>query len=93
MARPAQCWRVHGVLSLTVDRSDPESIVISGEMRDGRAIWKLHFSKSFGWTPQSGEWPCEMVMLSDEPVPALVELEQGLLLPTHKSQRVLSGWS
>jgi len=61
-----------------------------GEMRDGLAIWKLHFGKPLGWTPQSGEWPCEMVMLSEETIPVLVELERGLLIPTRKSHKFFS---
>lgn len=83
--------RVHGVLHLTVDRSDSENVVISGDMREGGSVWKLHFGKPLGWTPQSGEWPCEMVMLDGETVPALVQLEQGLLFPIHGSGKVPSG--
>jgi hypothetical protein len=83
--------RIQGVLHLTVDRSDSESIVIEGDMRHGSTTWKLYFSRPFGWTPQSGDWACELVMLADEPTPALVELNQGLLLPTRKSHKVFSG--
>ncbi|GAB2499841.1 hypothetical protein GCM10027266_17900 [Arenimonas alkanexedens] len=81
--------RVKGLIKLTVDRSDSDSIVVAGEMRDGRTLWNLHFGRPFGWNPQSGEWPCEMVVLSDEKVPALVEFENGLLLPTRKSHRII----
>lgn len=83
--------RVQGLLKLTVDRSDSENVVIMGEMRDGLAIWKLHFGSPLGWTPQSGEWPCEMVMLSEETIPALVELKRGLLIPNGRSHKVFSG--
>lgn len=82
--------RVQGVLHLTVDSSDSENIVIAGSMQEGSATWKLHFGKPLGWTPQSGEWPCHLVMLADEPIPALVELDQGLLFPTRKSHKVFS---
>lgn len=82
--------RIHGVLHLVVDRSDSESVVITGEMRDGPALWTLHFGRPLGWTPQSGDWPCKLVMLSDEKVPALVELDQGLLIPTPESHKIIS---
>lgn len=61
--------------------------MISGEAREGNALWHLEFSKPIGWMPESGEWPCKMVMLSDDPIPALIELEQGLLIPTRRSRR------
>lgn len=79
--------RVQGILHLKVDCSDSENIVIEGSMQEGSTTWKLHFGKPLGWTPQSGEWPCHLVMLADEPVPALVELNQGLLFPTRKSHK------
>lgn len=79
--------RVQSSLKLIVDRTDSESVVISGEAHEGSAVWHLHFSKPIGWMPESGEWPCIIVMLSDEPVPALIELEGGLLVPTRRSRR------
>ena len=82
--------RVQGTIHLTVDRSDSENVLIEGSMQEGSATWKLHFGKPLGWTPQSGDWPCHLVMLADEPVPALVELSQGLLFPTLKSHKVFS---
>ncbi|RYG57911.1 MAG: hypothetical protein EON56_01285 [Alphaproteobacteria bacterium] len=81
--------RVRGVINLVVDRSDSENVLITGEMQEGSAVWTLHFGRPFGWTPQTGAWPCEMVLISDEPVPALVLMEHGLLLPTRKSQKNL----
>ena len=83
--------RVKGFIKLTVDRSDPESPTIVGRMKCGNAIWDLQFSKPIGWEPDSGDWPCEMVLLSGEPTPALVELEDGLLVPTRRSRRQLGG--
>lgn len=83
--------RVQSSLKLTVDRSDSDNVVISGEANEGRAVWHLQFSNPIGWVPESGEWPCKMVMLSDEPVPALIELEHGLLVPTRRSRRTLIG--
>ena len=83
--------RVKGFIKLTVDRSDAESPTIVGRMKDGNAIWDLQFSKPIGWEPDSGDWPCEMVLLSGEPTPALVELEDGLLVPTRRSRRHLGG--
>ncbi len=65
--------------------------MIVGDLREGSMVWELCFGRPLGWTPQSGEWPCEMVMLADEPVPALVQLKQGLLFPTHESRKVFSG--
>lgn len=79
--------RIQSSLKLTVDRTDSEYVVISGEAHDGHALWHLQFSKPIGWRPESGEWPCKMVMLSDDPVPALIELEHGLLVPTRRSRR------
>jgi hypothetical protein len=78
------------MLHLTVDRSDSENILIVGSLQEGSATWQLHFGKPMGWTPQSGEWPCHLVMLADDPIPALVELNQGLLFPTSKSHKVFS---
>ncbi len=83
--------RLESSIKLTVDRSDSENVAITGEIRQGRTTWKLHFGRPLGWNPQSGEWPCELIMLSDEAVPALVQLPQGLLLPTGRSHRVLGG--
>lgn len=83
--------RIPGVLHLTVDRSDSENLSIEGDIRQGVTTWKLHFSRPFGWTPQSGDWPCELIMLADDAIPALVQLEQGLLFPTPKSHKALSG--
>lgn len=83
--------RVQSSLKLTVDCVDSENVVISGEAHDGSAVWHLQFSKPIGWMPESGEWPCKMVMLSGEPVPALIELEHGLLVPTRRSRRTLGG--
>lgn len=82
--------RVQGILHLTVDRSDSENIMIVGSLQEGSATWQLHFGKPMGWAPQSGEWPCHLVMLADDPIPALVELNQGLLFPTSKSHKVFS---
>jgi len=81
---------VHGILHLVVDHSDTDNIVIEGTMQEGSAAWKLYFTKPLGWTPQSGEWPCHLVMLADDPVPALAQLNQGLLFPTRKSHKVFS---
>lgn len=83
--------RIQGVLHLTVNRSDSENLLIEGDIRQGPTTWKLHFSRPFGWTPQSGDWPCELVMLADDAIPALVELDQGLLFPTRKSHKTFSG--
>ena len=83
--------RIQSTVHLTVDRSDSENVLINGELRDGSFVWKLHFGNAFGWTPQTGVWPCEIVMLSDEPIPALVQLEHGLLFPTRKSRKVFRG--
>ena len=83
--------RIQSLVNLTVDRGDSENVVITGEIQDGSFVWKLHFGRAFGWTPQTGHWPCEMVMLSDGSIPALVQLEQGLLFPTRKSHKVFGG--
>ncbi|GAB2524363.1 hypothetical protein [Lysobacter humi (ex Lee et al. 2017)] len=83
--------RVKGVIKLTVERADTESPTIVGRMKDGNTIWDLQFSKPIGWEPDSGDWPCELVLLSGEPIPALVELTDGLLVPTRKSRRQLGG--
>lgn len=83
--------RIHGVLHLTVDRSDSENLLIEGYLRQGSTTWRLHFNRPFGWMPQSGDWPCELVMLAGEAIPSLVELDQGLLLPTRKSHKAFSG--
>jgi hypothetical protein len=79
--------RTQAVLNLTVDQSDSESLVISGEVVVGSTVWQLHFGRPLGWVPASGEWPCAVVMLDGEPLPALVELSQGLLFPTPKSRK------
>ena len=79
--------RVQGVLQLQVDASDSESIVYTGQMQEGGATWVLGFGNPMGWEPQAGDWPCELVFLSDQPVPALAMLEQGLLFPTATSRK------
>ena len=83
--------RIHGVLHLTVDRSDSENLLIEGYLQQGSTTWRLNFNRPFGWMPQSGDWPCELVMLAGETIPSLVELDQGLLLPTRKSHKDFSG--
>jgi hypothetical protein len=79
--------RSSGVLHLEVDRSDSENPSFSGAFRDGRATWNLEFGKPMGWSPQPGEWPCTLVFVSDEAVPALAILEEGLLFPSRRSRK------
>lgn len=80
--------RVPGILHLTIDRSDSENFVLTGEVSEGSTVWKLYFGRPLGWTPQSGEWACEMITLADDPFPTLVELKQGLLFTTRRSHKV-----
>lgn len=79
--------RVKASIRLVVDRSDRESPVISGQARDGMAVWELQFGKPIGWEPDEGDWACELVWLSDQPTPALVDLEHGVLVPRRASRR------
>lgn len=79
--------RVQGTLALVVDRSDSDHPLISGSVKEGPAIWQLHFAKPPGWEPENGEWPCEMVFLSDQRMPSLVQLPNGILVPTAQSRK------
>lgn len=79
--------RVSGVLRLEVDRRDLENVLYTGRLQDGTATWVLQFGNPMGWTPQSGDWRCELVFLSDDPLPALALLDDGLMFPTRQSRR------
>jgi hypothetical protein len=80
--------RVRGQIQITLDRSDPENMRISGCMMEGGAVWDLQFTRPLGWEPRSGEWPCELVFLADVRLPVMVQLADGLLFTSDRTQRV-----
>jgi hypothetical protein len=80
--------RVRGDIQITVDRSDPENTRIRGCMMEGGAVWDLQFTRPLGWEPRSGEWPCELVFLADVRLPVMVQLADGLLFTSDRTQRV-----
>lgn len=80
--------RVRGDIQITVDSSDPENARIRGCMMEGGAVWDLEFTRPLGWEPRSGEWPCELVFLADVRLPVMVQLADGLLFTSDRTQRV-----
>ena len=80
--------RVRGHIQITVDRSDEENARIRGCMKEGGAVWDLQFTRPLGWEPRSGEWPCELVFLADVRLPVMVQLADGLLFTSDRTQRV-----
>ena len=73
---------------ITVDSSDPENARIRGCMMEGGAVWDLEFTRPLGWEPRSGEWPCELVFLADVRLPVMVQLADGLMFTSDRTQRV-----
>ena len=80
--------RVRGDIQITGDRSDPENARIRGCMMEGGAVWDREFTRPLGWEPRSGEWPCELVFLADVRLPVMVQLADGLLFTSDRTQRV-----
>lgn len=79
--------RVRGTLQLEISDVDSEDMTISGRISDGGGVWELKFGRPIGWKPGIGEWPCELIFLSDQRTPVLVQLNDGLLFPTKKSRK------
>lgn len=78
--------RIPGLLQLEINEIDSEDTTIDGVLTSSSGTWEMRFGRPFGWIPQNGEWPCELIFLSDEPMPILVQLEEGLLFPTKISR-------
>lgn len=74
--------RVSGMLQLEITEIDSENITFTGVLTSESGICRLKFAKPFGWEPQNGEWPCELIFLSGNKMPVLVKLNDGLLFPT-----------
>ncbi|WP_372012799.1 hypothetical protein [Pseudoxanthomonas sp. 10H] len=85
--------RVRATVDLVVDRSEPDSPVVRGAVSAESKTWALEFGKPFGWEPQEGAWPCELVFLADWHGPVLVQLAEGLLVPSRASRASRAGRS